>query len=111
MFSPKRVSLIATMKRGAGNFMTRFGRLTLAFSFCLAARLISAQVPLINAGGVVNVASYAQPGVLAPGELFSVFGTSLSDGSTGSGASSFPTRLAGARVLVNGTAAPCSTLH
>ena len=44
---------------------------------------------------------------LAPGVIFSIFGTSLTDGTTAEVARTpLPTRLAGARVLVNGTPAP-----
>jgi uncharacterized protein (TIGR03437 family) len=88
--------------------MNRLGQFTLALSVCVAAQQISAQTPQISAGGVLNAASYAQPGVLAPGVIFAVFGTSLSNGTTAAApaASSLPTRLAGARVLVNGVAAP-----
>ena len=63
--------------------------------------------PTINPGGVLNNASYAQPPVLAPGTIVEVFGTSLTDGTTASTQSStLPTTLAGARLLVNGVAAP-----
>src|SRR6476659_4985518 len=66
-----------------------------------------AQGPQIAAGGVLNAARLAAPGVLAPGVIFSVFGTSLSDGTTAMDLSTqLPTRLAGARLLVNGIAAP-----
>lgn len=55
----------------------------------------------------MNAASYAHPAVLTPGVIFSVFGTSLSDGTTASAnGAQLPTRLAGARLLVNGVAAP-----
>lgn len=64
-------------------------------------------VPQINPGGMVNVASYAQPGVLAPGVIFSIFGVSLTDGTTATALSTpLPTRLAGASVLINGVTAP-----
>jgi len=66
----------------------------------------SAQTPRIFTSGAVNAASYA-PGPLTQGAIFSVFGTSLTDGSTaGAAVIPLPTRLAGARVLVNGVAAP-----
>ena len=66
-----------------------------------------AQGPQIAAGGVLNAASLAVPGVLAPGVILSVFGTSLSDGTTAMDLSTqLPTRLAGARLLVNGIPAP-----
>ena len=73
----------------------------------LSTNALWAQQPQINAGGIVNAGSYSQPGVLAPGVIFSVFGTALSDGSIAGAASvPLPERLAGARLLVNGTPAP-----
>src|SRR6185436_12148592 len=43
------------------------------------------------------------PGVLAPGMMFTVFGTNLSDGTTATGPAT-STLLAGTKVLVNGAA-------
>src|ERR1700676_1536556 len=87
--------------------MNRLGFLALALSAGFTVQQISAQTPQISAGGVYNAASFAQPPILAPGVIFAVFGTSLSDGTTAFAAtSSPPTRLAGARLLVNGVAAP-----
>jgi uncharacterized protein (TIGR03437 family) len=55
----------------------------------------------------LNAASFAIGGPLAPGVIFSIFGTSLTDGTTSSAPSiSLPTTLSGATVLVNGVAAP-----
>src|SRR5438552_15931172 len=68
---------------------------------------LAAVGPQINPGGLVNGASYAQPGVLTPGGIFALFGTGLSDGSIATAAgNSLPIQLAGARVLVNGVPAP-----
>ena len=68
---------------------------------------VRAQTPQIQAGGVVNAASYSS--VLAPGVIFSIFGVNLTGGTQGAAASTpLPTQLAGARVLVNGVAAPLS---
>ena len=61
--------------------------------------------PVITAA--VNAGSYAKNAPLSPGLIFSVFGISLSDGTTASAAGSpLPTRLAGTTLLVNGVAAP-----
>jgi len=55
----------------------------------------------------LNAASFAIGGPLAPGVIFSIFGTSLTDGTTSSAPSiPLPTTLSGATVLVNGVAAP-----
>ncbi len=62
--------------------MLRLRLLALILSLSLAVPEVSAQTPQINDGGVVNAASFAQPGVLAPGVMFSLFGTSLTDGTT-----------------------------
>src|SRR5579871_5027333 len=88
--------------------MNWFARFALVLSVCLTARQVSAQTPQISSGGVLNGASFSQSGVLAPGVIFAILGTSLSNGTmaTAPGGSSLPTRLAGARVLVNGVAAP-----
>ena len=78
------------------------------FFLPLFAQQLPAQSPQITNGGIVNAASYARPTVLAPGLVFSLFGTSFTDGTSASAAAGvpLPTRLAGARVLVNGIAAP-----
>jgi uncharacterized protein (TIGR03437 family) len=61
-------------------------------------------VPQISQGGVANAASFST--VLAPGELFSIFGTNLAS-TTGSAAGvPLPMTLAGASVTVNGKPAP-----
>src|SRR5436190_16405019 len=75
--------------------------------FAFYSQELFAQTPQVNDGGIVNAASYAHPTVLTPDVIFSVFGTSLSDGTTASAnGAPLPTRLAGARLLVNGVAAP-----
>ena len=61
--------------------MHRFSLLlALIFFHALAAPKISAQTPQINDGGMVNAASFAPSAPLAPGVIFSVFGTDLTDG-------------------------------
>ena len=85
--------------------MTRLAWAALVLSICFTAREVSAQTPQIDL--VWNAASYAQPVVLAPGVIFSAFGTSLTNGASASATETpLPTRLAGARLLVNGVAAP-----
>lgn len=80
-----------------------FGGLLLG---CLAGPL-SAQTPQINTGGVLNAASYALDSKMAPGVIFALFGTSLTNGSIEEAESTpLPRRLAGARVLANGVAVP-----
>ncbi|MBI4464983.1 MAG: hypothetical protein HY647_09790 [Acidobacteria bacterium] len=88
--------------------MPRSLPLALIFVTLLTLPKVFAQTPQINAGGVVNAASFGQvlsvDRNLAPGVIFSVFGTSLTDGTSAEATSTpLPTRLAGARVLVNGT--------
>jgi uncharacterized protein (TIGR03437 family) len=64
-----------------------------------------AQTPQI--GGVTNGASFSTTTPLAPGVIFSVFGSSMTDGTSASASDiPLPTRLAGARLLADGTAVP-----
>lgn len=61
--------------------------------------------PAVAAGGVVNAATFRDG--LAPGSLISIFGTSLTSGSTMAAASlPLPVTLAGSMVAVNGSPAP-----
>jgi uncharacterized protein (TIGR03437 family) len=64
--------------------------------------------PVINAGGVVDAATYGP--ALAPGSLASVFGTGLAatvnDGTFDSTAGAFPENASGVQVFVNGAASP-----
>jgi uncharacterized protein (TIGR03437 family) len=61
--------------------------------------------PVITAA--VNAGSYANNVPLSPGVIFSVFGISLTNGSTASASNSpLPNQLAGATLLVNGISAP-----
>ncbi len=85
--------------------LTRVTGFALALGFW--ALQTPAQAPKITAA--VNGASLDAASPLAPGSIFSVFGTSLTDGTTSSAANPFtalPTKLSGARLLVNGVAAP-----
>ncbi len=59
----------------------------------LACTTIALAQPSVNTGGILNVASYAPPGLpnasIAQGSLFAIFGTGLGP-STGVQVSSFP---------------------
>ncbi|NUM99936.1 MAG: hypothetical protein HUU41_02380 [Bryobacteraceae bacterium] len=70
-------------------------------------RRVSAQTsfhPRIAANGVVNAPSYAP--TLAPGTLFSVFGSDLAPATEAAPAVPLPSTLAGVSVTVNGLKAP-----
>lgn len=87
--------------------MSRLAVGVFILSLGLFAQAVPAQTPQVSPGGIVNGATFASSGALAPGVIFSAFGTSLTDGTTASASSiPLPTRLAGARVLVNAIAAP-----
>jgi uncharacterized protein (TIGR03437 family) len=62
-----------------------------------------AQVPQIDANGVVNAASWSAP--VSPGALAAVFGSNLA-ASIQAGTPPYPTTLGGTTVTINGTAAP-----
>ena len=68
---------------------------------------VCAQTPQINPGGVLNGASFDTSAPIAPGVIFSIFGTNLTDGGEmDAPGAPLPTRLSGARVLVNNVEAP-----
>jgi uncharacterized protein (TIGR03437 family) len=69
--------------------MKRF-RLSAALSWF--AFVASAQTPAVNAGGVVNSASYA-PGGVAPGSIVSIFGTNLASQLASASSIPLPTML------------------
>jgi uncharacterized protein (TIGR03437 family) len=60
--------------------------------------------PVISAGGVVNAASFAPK--VAPGALFSIFGTDLATGNQNATSVPLPAALAGTSVTVGGKSAP-----
>jgi uncharacterized protein (TIGR03437 family) len=64
--------------------------------------------PVINAGGVVDAATYGP--ALAPGSLASIFGTGLAatinGGTFDSAIGAFPENISGVQVFVNGAASP-----
>jgi uncharacterized protein (TIGR03437 family) len=68
--------------------------------FTATARAALAPAPSVPAAGVVNAASYRQ--ALAPGAIFSIFGTGLATGTEAAGALPLPTTLAAAQVLFDG---------
>jgi uncharacterized protein (TIGR03437 family) len=66
--------------------------------------LVVTAPPQIAAGGVVNGASFAAR--VAPGSLFSIFGTDLATDKQGASAIPLPTSLAGTSITVGGKPAP-----
>ena len=62
--------------------------------------------PVINAGGVVNAATPAGGGPLAPGTYVSIYGAAMASGLTVAPAAPFPTDLAGTQVLLAGRRLP-----
>jgi uncharacterized protein (TIGR03437 family) len=63
--------------------------------------------PQINAGGVVNGASYAlAPAPVAPGSIANIFGINLAGSIAQAGAIPLPTTLSGLCVIFDGVAAP-----
>src|SRR5512135_3485096 len=78
----------------------RFGLVAL-----LLVTLANAQTPAVNAGGIVNSASYSTGGV-APGSVVSIFGTNLADHTASAGSTPLPTSLANVTsVTFNGVTA------
>jgi len=69
-------------------------------TFTATARPALAPAPAVPAAGVVNAASYRQ--ALAPGAIFSIFGTGLAVGTEAAGTLPLPTMLASAQVLFDG---------
>ena len=94
---------------GGSNWLL-FGRFNVVGLFLILGSVLEpvfAQTPQINPGGVLNGASFAVGAPMAPGVIFSIFGTNLTDGGQADAVNTpLPTRLAGARVLVNNVAAP-----
>jgi uncharacterized protein (TIGR03437 family) len=76
--------------------------------FCFSVSAAMAQAPVISAGGVANGAAFGQSpvGVIAPGELISVFGTNLASSTAAADSVPLSTNLAGVTVSINGTLAP-----
>jgi uncharacterized protein (TIGR03437 family) len=76
----------------------------IAFTLAANCYLACAQSPVVEAGGIVNAASYAQP--VAPGSLVAIFGTNLAQGVNSAMTIPWPTILGGTSVSINGIAAP-----
>lgn len=74
----------------------------LCLSFFPAA--YSQMLPQIQASGIVNAASYAQP--ISPGSVAAIFGTNLASTVARGSGDPLPTELAGTTVTVNGIKAP-----
>ena len=75
-----------------------------AISALLAAVGLSSAQTLVNAGGVVDAASFAAP--VAPGSLVSIFGSNLAPQTAQAAAIPLPGSLAGVSVSFNGLSAP-----
>jgi uncharacterized protein (TIGR03437 family) len=76
----------------------------IAFTLAANCYLACAQSPVVEAGGIVNAASYAQP--VAPGSLVAIFGVNLAEGVNSATTIPWPTILGGTSVSINGIAAP-----
>ncbi len=89
-----------------------------AVLFCSLAAAVAAAQPVVNSGGILNVASYAPPGMpnssIAQGSLFAIFGTGLGP-SAGAAVYAYPLTPNGFQgttvtVTVNGTAVKAPVL-
>ena len=80
---------------------------TFEIDFAIKAPAFSGSGVFASPIGIVNAASFAPVGnPLAPGELFTIFGSGLAPQSLGATSFPLPTTLAGVQVTVNGTAVP-----
>ncbi len=69
--------------------------------------LVAGQIPPnLGAGGVVNGASFAQSGAVAPGSIISIFGTNIAGAAGGSTSVPLSTALVDASVSIAGRLAP-----
>src|SRR5690349_9651326 len=78
-------------------------RLSIALML-LPAALANAQTPVVEAGGVVDAASFTAP--VVPGSLVSIFGAHLASAPGAAQAIPLPVALGGVTVSFNGIAAP-----
>jgi uncharacterized protein (TIGR03437 family) len=62
--------------------------------------------PVIEAGKIVNAASYAVQGPVAPGSLITIFGSKLAQGVASSDTTPLPINLGGSSVVLAGVATP-----
>jgi uncharacterized protein (TIGR03437 family) len=82
-------------------------RTGLITGFSLTITGTSQETPVTSANTIVNAAGFGNPGAIAPGELFSIFGFAI--GPTPAAvpsAGALPTTLGGTTVTINGTAIP-----
>ncbi|MEI9814801.1 MAG: IPT/TIG domain-containing protein [Acidobacteriota bacterium] len=89
-----------------GNFRIGFGEGDyLGLNVAVKAATFSGQGVYLNPTGVVNAASFTPFTTgLAPGQLITLFGSGFADTTTSDG--TFPTKLAGVSVTINGRLAP-----
>src|SRR5580704_9762797 len=69
-----------------------------------SAVVLSAQSPVVSAGGVVSAASFVAP--VAPGSLVSIFGSNLAPQAAQAASIPLPILLGGVAVSFNGLMAP-----
>ncbi len=87
----------------AGSSQTTYGG---GFTDAFVSRFsIGVTVPTLNAGGIVNAASFAFAPI-APGSLFSIFGSNFATGMNSAVITPLPLSLGGYSVEVNGAAVP-----
>lgn len=66
----------------------------------------SANAPVIEAGGVVNAASYSASAPLSPGTMIAIFGSNLTNGTASASTLPLPSQLSGTLVTIGGQPAP-----
>jgi uncharacterized protein (TIGR03437 family) len=114
---PLLSSGIDTLMGGRSNLQSGAdGSIYIVQSVCNCVRKITgappAAAPVVTAGGVVNAASLSG-GVIAPGELISIFGTNLGPAALGTftlANNSIPTALGDVEVLVNDAPVPVTAV-
>ena len=79
--------------------------LTVAVDLRVVDAAVGGTPPFLTQAGVVNGANLLS-GNLAPGGLFTIFGTTMATSTTEAGSLPLPVRMGGAEVLVNNVAAP-----
>ncbi|MGA2590613.1 MAG: hypothetical protein ABSH32_11900 [Bryobacteraceae bacterium] len=66
----------------------------------------NADVPVLNAGGIVSAASYSPIAIPSPGEIVSIFGSNLADGTESATQLPLPTQMQNAFVLLGSQMMP-----
>jgi virginiamycin B lyase len=66
----------------------------------------TADVPVLNAGGIVSAASYSPIAIPSPGEIVSIFGSNLADGTESATQLPLPTQMQNAFVVLGGQTMP-----